>query len=45
DKFLYKFRMIPIRSTLLILSFLHMLILIVIDSVRLLKKLLVRTSH
>ena len=29
--------MIPIRSTLLILSFLHMLILIVIDSVRLLK--------
>lgn len=45
DKFLYKFRMVPIRSTLLILSFLHMLILIVIDSVRLLKKLLVRTSH
>lgn len=38
DKFLYKFRMLPIRSTVLILSFIYMLILIVIDSVRLLKK-------
>ncbi|EJS66310.1 DUF4306 domain-containing protein [Bacillus cereus] len=44
DKFLYKFRMLPIQSTVLILSFLYMLILIVIDSVRLLKSLLVRTS-
>ncbi|HFK1764225.1 hypothetical protein AT258_28035 [Bacillus wiedmannii] len=38
DKFLYKFRMLPIGSTVLILSFIYMLILIVIDSVRLLKK-------
>ncbi|MGG0300729.1 DUF4306 domain-containing protein [Bacillus albus] len=45
DKFLYKFRMLPIRSTVLILSFIYMLILIVIDSVRLLKKLLVRNSQ
>ncbi|MGH0948465.1 DUF4306 domain-containing protein [Bacillus mycoides] len=45
DKFLYKFRMLPIPSTVLILSFLYLLILIVIDSIRLLKKFLVRTSH
>ncbi|MGN4448044.1 DUF4306 domain-containing protein [Bacillus cereus group sp. MYBK79-1] len=45
DKFLYKFRMLPIRSTVLILSFIYMLILIVIDSIRLLKKLLVRNSQ
>ncbi|PFN28955.1 DUF4306 domain-containing protein [Bacillus cereus] len=44
DKFLYKFRMLPIQSTVLILSFLYMLILIVIDSVRLLKNLLVRKN-
>ncbi|PEB51930.1 hypothetical protein CON65_19070 [Bacillus pseudomycoides] len=37
DRFLYKFRMLPIQSTVLIL--------IVIDSVRLLKNLLVRTSQ
>ncbi len=45
DRFLYKFRMLPIQSTVLILSFLYMLILIVIDSVRLLKSLLVRTRQ
>ncbi|ASI76790.1 YjdJ family protein [Bacillus pacificus] len=45
DKFLYKFRMLPIRSTVLILSFMYLLILTVIDSVRLLKRLLVRNSQ
>ena len=45
DKFLYKFRMLPIRSTVLILSFTYLLILTVIDSVRLLKRLLVRNSQ
>ena len=45
DKFLYKFRMLPIRSTVLILSCIYLLILTVIDSVRLLKRLLVRNSQ
>lgn len=45
DKFLYKFRMLPIRSTVLILFFIYLLILTVIDSVRLLKRLLVRNSQ
>ncbi|MBJ7986637.1 DUF4306 domain-containing protein [Bacillus cereus] len=45
DRFLYKFRIFPIQSTVLILSFLYLLILIMIDSIRLLKKLRVRTGH
>ncbi|SCM92831.1 Uncharacterized protein BWINRASL_01032 [Bacillus mycoides] len=45
DRFLYKFRILPIQSTVLILSFLYLLILIMIDSIRLLKKLRVRTGH
>ncbi len=45
DRFLYKFRILPIQSTVLILSFLYLLIFIMIDSIGLLKKLRVRTGH
>ncbi|MGH0431498.1 DUF4306 domain-containing protein [Bacillus hominis] len=45
DRFLYKFQILPIQSTVLILSFLYLLILIMIDSIGLLKKLRVRTGH
>ncbi|HDR7795189.1 TPA: DUF4306 domain-containing protein [Bacillus luti] len=45
DKFLYKFRMIPVQTTALTISFLYLLTLLVIDSIGLLKKVVVRTNN